>query len=108
MTELAEAIRGLLMLAYPGDMPEGTNAALARDAFLTALNDPDLEERIRDHEPKTLDQACKIAQRLEVVRNAVRAESSVQRGHQARQVNEHEEEYEEPVQSKGKGWRRDR
>ena len=33
VTELAEAIRGLMMLAYPGDQSDGTNIAVARDAF---------------------------------------------------------------------------
>jgi hypothetical protein len=95
LTELAESIRGLMMLAYPGDQTASTNEVVARDAFLTALNDADLEEEIRRREPKDLDEACKMALRFEVIKTTVRTEVPAQRGHHARQVNEQTEESEE-------------
>ena len=52
VTELAEVIRGLMMLAYPGDQSESMNAVIARDAFLASLNDPELEESIRRLVPR--------------------------------------------------------
>ena len=73
VTELAEAIRGLMMLAYPGEQSDAMSVVMARDSFLAALNDPDLEERVRYHEPQSIDDACRIAQRFEVIRSAVRA-----------------------------------
>ena len=63
VTELAEAIRGLMTLAYPGDQTASTNIAIARDAFLTALSDSDLEEKIQSKEPEDLDAACSIVLR---------------------------------------------
>jgi len=44
---------------------------LARDSFLTALADPDLELKIREREPADLDEAISIAERLEVFKDAV-------------------------------------
>ena len=84
-----------MMLAYPGDQTASTNEVVARDAFLTALNDADLEEEIRRREPKDLDEACKMALRFEVIKTTVRTEVPAQRGHHARQVNEQTEESEE-------------
>ena len=55
---------GLMMLEYPGEQSDTMSAVMARDALLTALNDPDLEERVRFHEPKNIDDACRIAQRF--------------------------------------------
>ena len=86
VAELAEAIRGLMTLAYPGDQTASTNAVIARDAFLTALNDPELEEKIRSREPEDLDEACRIALRQEVIRNAIYTGTAGNKGHQVRQA----------------------
>jgi hypothetical protein len=67
----------------------------ARDTFLTALNDPDMEERIRHQEPRDLDEACRMAQRFEVIRNAVQNTSVDQRAHRARQTRETSDEAED-------------
>ena len=88
VAELAEAVRNLMMLAYPGDQNSTMATVMARDSFLTALNDPDLEEEVRRWEPKNLDEACRIAKRMEVIHNTVHATSSDQKGHRVRQVNE--------------------
>ena len=60
-----------MSLAYPGDQTASANVAIARDAFLTALNDPILEENVRCKEPKDLDEACRVAQRLEIIDKTV-------------------------------------
>ena len=44
---------------------------LAKEHFICALDDPKLELKIREKEPKTLDAALKIAQRMEVFQNAI-------------------------------------
>jgi len=86
LRELAQDIRRLMMLAYPG---EKTNLSehIARDFFLSALDDPDLELKIREREPPALDSAVKIAQRLEVFKSAV-GQSSNTRQRLSRQVTE--------------------
>jgi len=68
--ELAQDIKKLMMLAYPGDRSQ-MGEHLARDYFITALDDPELELKIYEREPQTLEGAVKIAQRLEVFRDAV-------------------------------------
>ena len=98
VTELAEAIRGLMMLAYPGDQANEICMSVARDAFLSALNDPEMEENIRRREPRDLDEACRIAQRYEIIHNAVQTNPTDQRPHRARQVNEAIEETEDSSQ----------
>ena len=71
LRELAQDIRRLMMLSYPGDRSVMAER-LAKEHFLTALEDPELELRVREKEPQSLDAALKAAQCLEVFRNAVR------------------------------------
>jgi len=59
------------MLSYPGDRSLMAER-LAKEYFLTALEDPELDLRDREKEPQSLDAALKSAQCLEVFRNAVR------------------------------------
>jgi predicted aspartyl protease len=77
-----------MTLAYPGER-SGLSEHIARDMFLAALEDPDMELKIREKEPQTLDEAVKFAQRFEVYKGAVEA-SSV-RHKVNRQVQEEEE-----------------
>jgi len=59
------------MLSYPGDQsPISEN--LAKEHFIVALEDPELELKIREREPRTLDSALRVAQRFEVFRSAIR------------------------------------
>ena len=71
LRELAQDIRRLMMLAYPGDR-SAMAERLAKEYFICALDDPELELKVREKEPQTLDSALKAAQRLEVFRSAVR------------------------------------
>ena len=71
LRELAQDIRHLMMLAYPGDRSD-MSERLAKEHFICALDDPELELKVRENEPQTLDSALKSAQRLEVFRSAVR------------------------------------
>jgi len=71
LRELAQDIRRLMMLSYPGDQsPISEN--LAKEHFIVALEDPELELKIREREPRTLDSALRVAQRFEVFRSAIR------------------------------------
>jgi hypothetical protein len=49
---------------------------LAVEFFVRALNNPQLELRVWDHEPKTLDEAAKLARRLEDYDQLVTREST--------------------------------
>jgi hypothetical protein len=63
--ELAQDIRRLMALAYPGEKSSLADH-ISRDAFLTALDDPEFELKVREREPPDLDTAVKMAQRFEV------------------------------------------
>jgi len=52
----------LVSLAYPGS---SLLDIVSRDAFLDALDDPNLRVRIMEREPATLDEALSLACRLE-------------------------------------------
>ena len=71
LRELAQDIRRLMILAYPGDRSDMAER-LAKEHFICAFDEPELELKVREKEPQTLDAALKYAQRLEVFRNAVR------------------------------------
>jgi hypothetical protein len=58
-------IRRMMSLAYPGETGS-LSEVMAKDAFIAALDDRALEQKVREHEPKTLDAALKIATRFEV------------------------------------------
>jgi len=60
-----------MMLAYPGDRSD-MSERLAKEHFICALDDPELELKDREKEPQTLDSALKSAQRLQVFSNAVK------------------------------------
>ena len=70
LRELAQDIRRLMMLAYPGDR-SAMAERMAKEHFICALDDPELELKVREKEPQTLDSALKSAQRLEVFRSAI-------------------------------------
>ena len=64
LCDLMQDIRRLMVLAYPVADNEITEI-LARDFFLDALADRELSIKIREKEPTNLDQAFRIALRLE-------------------------------------------
>jgi hypothetical protein len=75
LRELAQDISRLMALAYPGER-SSLAEHIARDSFLTALDDPELELRIREHDPPNLDSAVKMALRFEVFRWVMEASSN--------------------------------
>ena len=86
LRKLAQDIRRLMMLAYPGDRSQ-MSERLAKEYFICALDDPELELKVREKEPQSLDSALKAAQRLGVFRNAIK-QRTVMRHRFSRQVTE--------------------
>jgi len=85
--ELAQDIRRLLTLAYPGEQSRVIEH-IGRDAFLAALDDPEFELKIRERDPSDLDTAVCLAQRFEISRGVVSASSGPTRQRAARQITE--------------------
>jgi len=66
--DLLHDIRRLVVLAYPVPSNE-TTEIVARDAFLEAIRDRELSLKIREREPKNIDEAYRIALRLGAYQN---------------------------------------
>ena len=56
-----------MALAYPGDV-SAMSHMMASDYFLTALDESELELKIRESEPKNLDDTYNRALRLDMIR----------------------------------------
>ena len=74
--ELAQDVRRLMSLAYPGQEDSNLGQHIARDSFLAALGDPDLQIKIRERDPRTLEETVRLALRIEVTRAAVDSTST--------------------------------
>ena len=83
LQSLYQDIRRLMSLAYPGETSR-IGEQIAKDAFLTALDDAHLELRCREQEPKDLDTALRIAVRFELYERVVGSASG--NAHANRQV----------------------
>jgi len=70
LQSLYQDVRRLMSLAYPGEA-SNFSELYAMDMFLNALDDHKLELRCREHEPKDLDGALRIAMRLEQYEKAL-------------------------------------
>ena len=68
MSQLMKDICSLFLQAYPGPS-NSLSEVMARDAFVNALQDRDLMIKVLKREPATLEQAYKIAERLELYRS---------------------------------------
>jgi hypothetical protein len=104
LQQLYNEVRRLLALAYPDAMKSSLGEIIARDAFLSSLNDRELEIKVRDREPVDLDSAFRAAMRIETYlrpaevsrplegdvdrERGVRAYRDRQGGQHARQVKE--------------------
>jgi len=96
LRELAHDIRRLMTLAYPGEQ-SSLSEHIARDAFLSALGDPDFELKIREHDQVDLDDALQTAQRYEVFKGAAQS-SAATRSRRNRSVAEVQEDQVKPVE----------
>ena len=92
LQELQQTVRRLMVLAYPGEVSRFSES-LAKDAFLAALDDRDLELKVREREPPDLDAAFKVALRLETYERTFDANSGRDnaKGKQARQARGEQE-----------------
>ena len=73
LSNLLHEIRRLVVLAYPVPSNE-TTEIIARDAFLEAMHDRELSLKVREREPKTLDEAYRTALRLEAYQRTTEQE----------------------------------
>ena len=65
LAELMRDIRRLFIQAYPAQN-DVLSTSVAKDAFIDALDDKELMIRVMEREPQTLDEAYKIAERMEL------------------------------------------
>jgi len=63
LSDLLHDIRRLVVLAYPVPSNE-TTEIVAKDAFLEAIRDRELSLKVREREPRTIDEAFRVALRL--------------------------------------------
>ena len=75
LTDLAQDVRKLMVLAYPGSQ-DRTTEVLARDSFLEALEDPELIVQVQAQNPPNLNSALRVAQRMEAVFHMVHTRAS--------------------------------
>ena len=66
-------IRRLFMLLYSGQCNTMADA-IAKDAFIGALEDKELTLHVMEREPKSLEEAFKIAERMELYARKVKPE----------------------------------
>jgi hypothetical protein len=66
LQELYNEVHRLMALSYPGTANSELNSILARDAFIAALGDRELEIKVRDRDPADLDSAFRAAVRVEI------------------------------------------
>ncbi|KAL3841725.1 hypothetical protein ACJMK2_019831 [Sinanodonta woodiana] len=68
LNELAQEVKRLTNKAYPA-APVGVREQLARDCFLDALNDPEMEWAVHQVKPKSMDDAAHLALEFESFRS---------------------------------------
>ena len=73
LAKIYQDIRGLMTRAYPGQSTSDMGEQMARDHFLTALNDKEFELKVRERFPNTLDEAFKQSVQLEALQDTVDA-----------------------------------
>lgn len=71
LAKVYQDIRGMMTRAYPGQATTDMGEQMARDHFLSALNDKDFELKIRERFPNTLDEAFKQAVQFEALKETV-------------------------------------
>ena len=93
LSDLLKDIRRLFLGGFPGPSNYMSDIA-AKDAFINAVNDKELMIKIMEREPKTLDEAFKIAERLELYRSIpseAREDQKHCENHAANRVVKHDE-----------------
>lgn len=96
LQELYNETRRLMALAYPGTAGTELNETIARDSFIAALGDREMEIKVRDRDPGDLNAAYKAAMKVETylrpreMERGIRDQSGPRKemGVRARQVQE--------------------
>jgi len=70
LQQLYQDISKLVALAYPNQEPALVNH-VAKEAFVIVLNDPVLQLKVIEHEPKTVEDALNIAIKMEAYQASV-------------------------------------
>ena len=73
LTDLMKDIRRLFMFANPGQCNAMADV-IAKDAAIDALRDKELTIRVMEREPKSLEEAFKIAERMEIYARKIKPE----------------------------------
>ena len=71
LAELYQDIKRLMAMAYPDEGPTTLCEHIAKEHFITSLDDRNLELKLREREPRDLDAAFKCAVRLEAYERAL-------------------------------------
>jgi hypothetical protein len=77
LSELHADVRRLMALAYPDAYGNSVCEIIARDHFLSALGDRQLELKLREREPPDLDSALRLALRLEAYASSLKSEGEI-------------------------------
>ena len=85
LAHLLKDIRRLFMQAYPGP-PNYMTQLTAKDAFIDVLDDRELTIKVMEREPNTLDQAFKIAERMELYQKIPKDREQVSKSKPAAKV----------------------
>src|SRR5664279_2061717 len=85
LAELHADIKRLMALAYPDAAQSQLGLVIARDHFISALNDRELELKVRDRDPSDLETAFRAAIRIETHLKAYEAEHEREAGRDNRQ-----------------------
>lgn len=83
LSDYATQIEKLVYLAFP-DCPEAARDRIALGQFLDGLFDLEIQQRIRDTGPETLEQALALASRMEASRDATRISRRAVKANQAK------------------------
>lgn len=86
LAELAQEIKKLLRLAYPL-APMVVREQLARDCFVDAFNDSDMEWAVFQGKPNTVDEALRVALEYEAFQTARRRHGGQRQNVRAHRVN---------------------
>jgi transposase InsO family protein len=87
-----QTVKRLMALAFPAEKSR-CGTIIARDAFITALNDTQLERRVREREPADVEAAYTLAVKLESLdRTLEKTDDAVTRQKVTRQVRDNVED----------------
>jgi Zinc knuckle len=103
LQDLHNEVCKLMALAYPGTAHTRLNDVFARDAFIAALNDKELEIKVRDRDPEDLETAFRAAVKVEGYLQAGMDDRGTYREARPRRERQDEQHRTRHVQNKSDG-----